>query len=134
VLRYHLLPLCSPLFFIIFCSPLSSRLPLLSLSGRKNRCCLRHLRTNASVLEEAPARSSGGNRPSSSDLVHLPRRHVLLSVQDSPEMKIRTHRHHSSFSPLFLEFNIKRCGGRRRTRRWWDLREADVEGGCDGWK
>ncbi|CAF2110800.1 hypothetical protein YC2023_101857 [Brassica napus] len=49
-------------------------------------------------------------------------------------MKIRTSRHHSSFSPLFSEFNIKRCGGRRRTRRWWDLRGADLEGGCDGRK
>lgn len=30
----------------------------------------------------------GGNRPSSSDLVHLPCRHFCFSVQVSPEMKI----------------------------------------------
>ena len=140
VLRYHLLPLCSPLFFIIFRSPLSSWLPLLSLSWRKNRCCLRHLRKNASVLEEASARSSGGNRPSSSDLVHLPRRHVLLSVQDSPEMKIRTTlASHlsvisSRISKRFFFFIFRDFCSFFRTRRWWDLREADLEGRCDGWK
>ncbi|KAG2253606.1 hypothetical protein Bca4012_101319 [Brassica carinata] len=29
------------------------------------------------------------------------------------------------------EFKIKRCGRRRKARRWWDLRKAELDGGCD---
>ncbi|KAF2610595.1 hypothetical protein F2Q70_00013840 [Brassica cretica] len=29
------------------------------------------------------------------------------------------------------EFKIKRCRGRRQARRWWDLRKAELDGGCD---
>ena len=67
----------------------------------------------------------------------------------------RTRCHHSSSSPLcnlllyisksffqfvythiclffsVSEFKIKRCRGRRQARRWWDLRKAELDGGCD---